>query len=211
MRRNNKKNPLDRPLAKPGDPLVTSRGVSLMPDRRPDADEEEFEDVPISLNTFKPTKQRTLSELPAGIREFRGIACVLVLTLLGVGDREIADGLGISIGNLKDIRAHQGYDECMGMVVEELINVNSSNLAARIAAMSQKALGHVFDIAQFAKKDETKLKANTDLLDRSGAGVKEMNAKRGLTDRSLRIVMIDDDDGNRTVDITVREDEEASV
>lgn len=207
MKRKSKKDEVV--LAKPGDPLLTSRGLSILPDRRPSADEQEFEDVPISLNTFKPTKQRTLSELPAGVRELRGIACVLMFTLLGVGDREIADGLGINMADLRSIRAHQGYDECMGMVVEELINVNSSNLAARIAAMSQSALGQVYEIAMHAKKDETKLTANRDLLDRSGAGIKELNAKRGTSDRALRIIMVDDDDGSRTVDITVGE--EASV
>lgn len=208
---NKRKRELKLSLAKPGDPLVTSRGVSLLPDRRPTEDEHEYEDVPISINNFKATKQRSLKDLPAAVRDMRGIACVLVLTLLGVGDREIADGLGITLGELKSVRAHQGYDECMGMIVEELININSSNLAARIAAMSQKAMGQVFDIAMFAKKDETKLAANKDILDRSGAGVKELNAKRGLTDRALHIVMIDDDNGKRTVDITVGEEAEASV
>lgn len=189
-----------RSLARPGDPLVTERGITILPDRRIENDEPEIEEG-IRPESFKPTAQRVLKDMPAPVRVLKGVACVMFFSVLGIGDREICDALGITIGDLKQIRNHSSYGECFDMLGAEFINANSESLAARLAAYSQSALTNVHDIAKFGKKEETKLRANIDLLDRAGAGAKEMNARRGSTGKDLRIIVVD---GETEVDVAVR-------
>jgi hypothetical protein len=130
-------------------------------------------------------------------------------TMLGVGDREIADALGIDVRRVEDVRAHSAYKECFDTVVDTFINKNSDLLAARIAAYSHSALDVVGHLAMHGQKEETQLRASTDLLDRAGVKAKDNAERNSMNNRSeLRIIVVD---GKKDVSVDVnlsQEDED---
>ncbi len=173
-------------LAKPGDPLVLADGVEVTPE--PLAGEEPAPPQGLSATNFKPTKKRSLKELPAGIPMVKAVSCVFMMTALGVGDREIAVGLGITPTELATIRKHPAYKECFDTVLEEFVSVHSNLLQARIAAYGAHAVDNIMGIAKSGKKEETRLRANIDIADRAGVGAKKNDqSKLGLHDLHITI------------------------
>jgi hypothetical protein len=180
-------------LARPGDPLLTADGREIEPTARPG----ESDDRPTKLNpkTFRPVKKRSIHELPAPINVVNAVSCVFMYTMLGLGEREIIDALKITQAELKQLRNHPAYAECFNAVLGEFINSNSDLLAARIAAYSHTALDTVAGIAQNAKKDEVRLTASRDLLDRAGVTAKNNQDRansNGLD--TLKIVVVKGND-----------------
>jgi len=140
-----------------------------------------------------------MDEMPADNKIMNGIVCVLMYTLLGVGNREIADALGVNIGDVQQIKKHAGYAETFDWIRDEFINVNSDMLHARIAAYGHGALTEVANIAFMGKHEGNRLKAGVDLLDRGGVTKKE--AKGGNMNDALRIVVSSADGGKTEVSI----------
>jgi hypothetical protein len=195
-----RRNPLNKELAKPGDPMVTASGVVIAPDR--DGVDLTVHDGPINAKAFRPRKQRAAKDLPAPPQMMKAVACVFLLTTLGLTERETADTLGITLGDLKAVKNGQTYAECFNEVVSELINANSEMLAARVASYAGKAVDNIAHLAEFAKKDETKLTANRDLADRAGIGVQK-GMSIGIAGNELRIQIIDG--GSKTADISIQQ------
>jgi hypothetical protein len=149
---------------------------------------------------FRPLKKRNLKELPAETGTINGVAAVFMYTMLGIGDREIADALLIDVRRVEEVRAHSAYRECFDIVVGEFINKNSDMLAARIAAYSHSALDTVGSIAINGKKEENQLRASIDLLDRAGVRPKDMEGKAQTNKSELRIIVVD---GAKDVSVNV--------
>jgi len=180
-------------LARVGDPLVTTEGKTIDPEGYAKGRPLPKESPALVLDAanFRPLKKRSLKEMPGEVGMINAIAAVFMYTMLGIGDREIADALGIPGNQVDDVRKHPAYKECFDMIVGEFINKNSDLLAARIAAYSHSALDVVGAISMNGKKEETRLKASTDLLDRAGVRAKDI-ADKGSTNKSeLRIIVVD--------------------
>ena len=180
-------------LARVGDPLVTETGKTIDPEGyakgRPLP--KEAPALVLDATNFRPLRKRSLKEMPGDVRMINAVSAVFMYTMLGIGDREIADALGVSGSQVEEVRKHSAYKECFDLIVSEFINKNSDLLAARIAAYSHSALDVVGAISANGKKEETRLKASVDLLDRAGARAKDI-ADKGSTNKSeLRIIVVD--------------------
>lgn len=193
-------------LARVGDPLVTETGQKIDPEGY--ASGRPVKEAPpamvLDAETFRPTKKRSLKELPAEASLINGVGAIFMYTMLGVGDREIADALKITVTQVEEVRRHSAYKECFDIVVDGFINKNSDLLAARVAAYSHSALDVVGSIAMNGKKEETKLRASIDLLDRAGVKPKDV-AERNSNNKSneLRIIVVDGaKDVNLNIDLT---------
>lgn len=190
-------------LARVGDPLVTEKGRKINPEGYVNGKPlpKEKPSLVLDAGTFRPVKKRNLKELPAEVGTINGVAAVFMYTMLGVGDSEIAYALGIDVRRVETVRAHGAYKECFETVVDTFINKNSDLLAARIAAYSHSALDVVGDLSMNAVKEETKLRASTDLLDRAGVRAKD-NAERNMQNSrsELRIIVVD---GKKDVSVDV--------
>lgn len=189
-------------LARKGDPYVTHTGEVIEEDVKP---WERDANLPttratITPSNFKPSKRRTIQELPGGASTVNGVACVFMYTVCGLNDREIADALKITDNDVREVRKLSAYTECFDIVLSELLSNNSDLLQSRIAAMSHTALDTVIDIATRGKKEETRLTASRDILDRSGARPQDNVAKRSASLNELRIVVTN---GDAKVDIQV--------
>lgn len=200
VKKKSKKNPLNKTLARPGDPLVTERGLLISPDRD-DVDLTEKDDE-INAKAFRPKKQISAKDLPAPPQMMKAVSCVFLFSVLGLTERETATVLGISAGDVKSVKASPVYTECFNTVLRELISANSELLQARVASYAGDALTNVAHIASSATKDETKLMANRDLLDRAGVGVQKGGISIGIAGNELRIQYVDSD---KTADIDVRQ------
>lgn len=173
-------------LAHDGDPYVTASGKVIQPER---LNKKEHEAKTVRSKSFKSTTKRTIKELPALPGVLRGIACVFICSVLGLSDREIAEVLGISTTDVRTVRSHTGYTEVFDIVSSEFVNANSKLLSARIASYAEDALTNVHEIAMTGTKEDTKLRANIDLLDRGGVRPKDVEQRRGQEGNELRITI----------------------
>lgn len=194
--------PKSKELARPGDPFVAPDKSVISPEpisRTPAADVN----TAIDPATFRPNARRTLKDLPADVSMINGVACVFLYTMVGVGDRQIAEALKISIEQVRQMRGHSAYSECFNMVVGEFINANSDHIQARIAAYSHGALSQVANIAFNGEKENNKLRASKDLLEMGGFAKGDI-AKRGGDSllNELRIVFVENE-GNVQVNVGV--------
>lgn len=189
-------------LARVGDPLIAEDGKQIDPEGYVGGKPlpKERPAIVLEAESFRPLKKRNLKELPAEIGTVNGVAAVFMYTMLGIGDREIADALGIDVQRVEDVRAHTAYKECFDIVVSEFINKNSDLLAARIAAYSHSALDVVGNIALNGKKEENQLRASIDMLDRAGVRPKDMVEKNTASKSELRIIVVD---GAKDVSVNV--------
>jgi hypothetical protein len=182
---------LAKPLAKWGDPYITLDGKVVSPDAINGGIDES---VPkINLAEYKPSKKRTIRELPAPVPTLKGIACVFMFTTLGLGDREIADALGISVEQMKGLKGSPAYAECFEAVTSEFISVNSELINARIAAYSHDALSEIANVALRGKEERNRLRGSMYLMGAGGYGDKSKLAGNAAAKNDLRIVIIGKD------------------
>lgn len=179
-------------LARKGDPLVLPDGREVSPEPLP-GEEEIPHSTGIDTKKFRPVRKRTLKELPTSVQMLNGISCVFMYTLLGVGDREIANALKITPSELASIRKHAAYKDCFENVLDEFISANSNLIQARIASYGRKAVDNIMTIAETSKKEENKLRANIDIADRAGITAKA-NQKTVLNDLHITITKGDQQD-----------------
>jgi hypothetical protein len=187
-----------RALARVGDPYIAPSGERIDPEGfykgrlvAPPGGTAGVSATSIDPQAFRATKHRNLKDLPAAKNVVNAISVVFMYTLLGVGDREIAEALGGSIDDITSLRSHTGYTECFQAVHAEFINANSDLLTSRIAAYSQDALSTVGTLAASAKKEETRLSASRDILDRAGVRPKDQEGRNSVVKNELRIIIVD--------------------
>lgn len=175
----------NKALARKGDPLVLPDGREIPPEPLP-GEEEIPHSTGIDTRKFRPVRKRTLKELPTSVQMLNGISCVFMYTLLGVGDREIANALKITPSELTSIRKHSAYKDCFENVLDEFISANSNLIQARIASYGREAVDNIMGLAKTAKKEENRLRANIDIADRAGITAKA-NQKTVLNDLHITI------------------------
>jgi hypothetical protein len=193
---------LAKPLARWGDPYVTPTGAIIEPDNINGVPQEAPK---LSVIEYKPQRKRSTKDLPAPTLTINAIACVFMYTMLGLGDREIADTLKISVAKLEMIRKHSAYAECFEIVTGEFISINSEMIHARIAAYGHDALSSVADIALNGKEEKSRLRGSMFLMGAGGFGNKA-DQQKSVHQNDLRIVII-----NKEHDVRVEVDGSASV
>lgn len=179
-----------RALARVGDPYVAPNGEVI--------EDEKSKQSGVSSTTvdpalFRAAKKRTAKDLPATPSVLNAVSVVFMYTMLGLGDREIGDLLSTSQSEINILRGHTAYAECFKAVHAEFINSNSDLLTSRIAAYSQEALTTVGTLARDAKKEETRLSASRDILDRAGVRPKDQEGRSASVKNELRIIIVDNE------------------
>jgi hypothetical protein len=181
--------PKGRPaLAKPGDPLVTGKGAIIEPPKEPTQLPKSVSQT-VKAEDYRPLKRTSLKDLPAPVNIMKAVSVIFTLTILGLGDREIADAANISVEEVIWIRQHTAYADVFDTMVNEFVNANSALLQGRIAAFSHMALDTMAEIAANGKQEANKVNASKDILDRAGTNPRDKvpNQKAGLS--GLRIVI----------------------
>lgn len=195
-------------LARPGDPYVSDKGEVFLEDGNPMNALPRADSVlgaPLAKNII-PKSRKTLADLPAEKNVQTAINCIIVYQLLGLSENEIAHTLHIPIEDVKRVKSHIGFQETFDILFHEFININSTSLQSKIASFAGTALDNVMEIASTSKHDLAKLKANQDLLDRSGLHPEHLFGKFKDDDGfdSLKIVIQDGDDKEMKVDVDLK-------
>lgn len=186
-------------LPRPGDPYVTKDGEVIQPDSLRDIGVEDPRPLDVKPKDFKAQRRQDMENLVGDAHVMNACAAVLGYTFLGISDREIQLALKIRADQLDKIREHEGYSQLFQAAMDELINVNSNSIQARIAGMTHSALTEVFTLAKGAKKEETKLSANKDILDRAGTRVADQAARDQGKPVGLRVTVVK---GDTTVEVS---------
>lgn len=161
----------------------------MKPDSRKDIGLDDELPPDVKPEDFRALRRQDMDDLVAEPKVMNACAVVLAYTVLGISDREIQLTMQIKEDQLTKIRTHEAYTALFSAYFDELLNVNSMSLQSRIAGMAHGALSRVFTIAQDAKKDETKLAANRDILDRAGTRVADQAERNKGKPVGLRIVV----------------------
>lgn len=135
-----------------------------------------------------------MEDFPADVKVMNACAAVLMYTMLGISDREIALQLKLADSQLVQVREHEVYATMFSACSEELINVNSSSLQARIAGMAHGALTNVHFLSKGAKKEETRLAASNSILDRAGTKFADQADRNKGAPIGLRVVVTKGDE-----------------
>lgn len=171
-------------LAEPGDPIVWIDGRQYLPEHCEGRVEKK-----VTKDNFKPTRRRSSKEMPAVPAVMNGVGAVMIYTILGLSDREMAACLKVDVVAVTEIKKHPAYQETFDIVASEFVNAKASLLSARIAAAGDQALDRVIHYAFNATQEAVGLRASQDLLDRGGHSIKQMEGRSATMKNELRITI----------------------
>jgi hypothetical protein len=178
--------------------MVLANGKVLQPESLADLGLTDPVAIDVEPKDFRALTTRNMEDLAGDQRMVVACCAVLSMTMLGISDREILEVLRIDKERLLSIREHEVYGDCFNASYKELINANSASLQARIASYAHGALTNVAVIAATAKRDDVRLTANRDILDRAGTkAADQADREKGRT-TSLRIAVLK---GDTTIEI----------
>jgi len=179
-------------LAKDGDPYVMTDGRIVQPEEMFPQTKPQTTDKKV----YRPVRKRAIRELAAQPNIMKGVVVVFGFTVLGLTDRDIAEILCITVGQVREIRAHAAYEETFNIISSEFVSAKSAKLNSRIASMADDALETVGEIMRDGKKENNRLRASIDVLDRAGVGQKDPTNRNNIQQNELRITITKGDNAN---------------
>jgi hypothetical protein len=188
-------------LARVGDPYIAPDGTFLQPEYPEDYFPRLKEDTKLDPVTFRGKRRRNMDELPASPNIMTAIGAIMLYTMFGVGDREIASALRCTVPEIEEIRAHQAYGEYLELIGNEIISAESDNITHRLAAYAHGALDTIAHVSRNGKMENNRLRASIDIMDRGGFAPKAVAEKQISLKNVLRIQVLDDNGKGRDMDI----------
>jgi hypothetical protein len=190
------------PLPKPGDPYVSSKGQVVLPKKEHAA---AIEIGPPRAKNIMPSVRRSIKDFPADENTQKAINVVMVFSLLGMTENEIAFALNVKLEDVRRLRELTTYQETFELLFSEMISINSTSMQAKIAAFAPKALENLMDLANDAENENAKVKANQDLMDRAGLHHETLYGKNASDDAfsSLKIVISDGDEQKTDIEVNI--------
>lgn len=198
-------------LASPGDPYVDGMR-EIVPAER--VSKHVSATVPIAKDLV-PKMRRAISEFPADAQMQTVINVVLIYSLLGMSENEIAHVMNTTIDQVDQLKNTEAFQETYEMLHKEMISANSASLQSRIASYAADAVDNVMTLASDKVRDDPDgkpyfltppiviLKANQDILDRSGLAADALFGKDQGEDNTLNIVVHNDGDEKTDINVNV--------
>jgi len=199
-------------LARKDDPYIDGTGNLLMPKgiEAPDAfDLEEKRKILPIFRTLVVTKRTDLEDLPEPDgNQQTVISAVVGLKLLGLSDVDIADTMNTSLEQIQSIVKMPATQASFERIYQNIIHANSENVQGRIAAHANSAVDVVVAMMNDEDtRDDVRLKAAQDILDRSGAHPDQFfgeTSKSQQNDDELRIVIMDEESKKERVTVELK-------
>ena len=188
-------------LARVGDPWVAHDGTIVMPEYPEDYFPRVKADTKIDPVAFRGKRRRNVTELPAPPNVLNVVGAIMLYTMYGVGDREIATALKCSVMDVEEIRAHAAYAEYLELMGGEIISAESDSLTHRLAAYAHGALDTIAHVSRHGKAEGNRLRASIDIMDRGGFAPKAVAEKQISLKNVLRIQVMDDGTSMKNLDI----------
>jgi hypothetical protein len=175
-----------------GDPWVSPDGKIVDPEYPEDYFPRVKEATKVDAQTFRGKRRRNLNELPGQPNVLNAVGAVMLYTMYGVGDREIAGALKCTVSDIEELRMHTAYGEYLDLIGSEIISAESDNIAHRMAAYAHGALDTIAHVSRNGKLESNRLKASMDIMDRGGFAPKIIQEKAVSLKNVLRIQLMDD-------------------
>ena len=188
-------------LARVGDPFVAPDGSLVAPEYPEDYFPRIQQDTKLDPIKYRAKRRRNIQDLPAPTNIMNACGAVMLYTMFGVGDREIASALKCTVVEIEEVRAHPAYGEYLDLIGSEIVSVESDNITHRLAAYAHGALDTVAHVSRNGKMENNRLRASIDILDRGGFAPKAVAEKQVSLKNVLRIQVLGDDIATKNLDI----------
>ena len=201
------------PLADPDDPFFTTIGKLVTSDgQRTNAEmgiEEYVSRNPVPLfRKFNPGREVGLDRTPEKDGKTQaGICAVVALRIMGLSIDDIAKLMGVTAHEIQDVVTMPATQRTFEMMFRGIINNNATTVQGKIAAYADRAVDTVVDLMSDEEvRDDVRLKAAQDILDRSGTHPDQFFAEteqQTQQDDELRITLLTEDTPSR-VEVSIK-------
>lgn len=194
-------------LAKQDEPLVLADGTRINP-----SDGTVMRDAPtyVEIPTHRDAQQivaatrRKLGDLPDVPARINPLSCVLMYTVLGLSEQDIAIALGTTTVQVGRIKTLDAYTQLYNDLINSLVDNEIADVRAYIASHAKHSAKRIVEFAKQTNDSVLAFGAAKDILDRSGNRAADIVEHRhklegGLTVIHVRKTETKDDD---IIDIT---------
>lgn len=130
--------------------------------------------------------RRQLADLPAIPQAMTAINVVLVYELFGLSPDEIAIATGLPLQQVIGLRDSDAYASMKGHIVETVLKAESENVRELFQQKAKMAADQISNLMQHGKQ-ETRLAAAKDILDRAGHRPADVHDHRISLNGELKI------------------------
>ena len=199
-------------LAAPDDPYIKTDGTVLEAAGTSEATNEllrEDRKVLPLFSKINTVQKASIEDLPEpDYQQQTVIAAVVGLKLLGLTDVDIVEILDTDLEAVQRIVEMPATQITFEKMYQNLIHANSNSAQGRIASYANTAVDTVVGLMQDVDiRDDVRLKAAQDVLDRSGTHPDQFfgdGTTSNQSDDELRIVILDEETGNEKVRVEVK-------
>ena len=155
-----------RRLPDPNAPLLGDNGIAIAPTAA-----QTFARVEVPSNSqaqqLVTSTRRKLADLPVLPKQMNSFAVLLVYTLSGLTDAEIATATGMSVAQINKLREHTAYVQLEGFVVEAVQQQSKTAVTGILVEKEVRAATRVGELIDSAD-ERIALAASNSVLDRRG-------------------------------------------
>ena len=199
-------------LAAPDDPYIKTDGTVLEAAGTSEATNEllrEDRKVLPLFSKINTVQKASIEDLPEpDYQQQTVIAAVVGLKLLGLADVDIVEILDTDLEAVQRIVEMPATQITFEKMYQNLIHANSNSAQGRIASYANTAVDTVVSLMENVDiRDDVRLKAAQDVLDRSGTHPDQFfgdGTTGNQSDDELRIVILDEETGNEKVRVEVK-------
>ena len=132
---------------------------------------------------------KRLADLPTLPAHMNTLSVVLVYSLWGLIDEDIAIATGLSKAQVAQVRAHDAYATLQRDMLQSIIKADQDDVRAVIAQHSRAAVNTVVELMD-CDDDKVRLGASNSILDRAGHRPNDIVEHRITMEQALRIEFI---------------------
>lgn len=200
------------------DPIVLADGTLVYKDGRvvkPDSAENNVRQLP-SLRVVEVPRhseaqalvvnvRKKLSDLPEVPKTMNAVSAILSYSLFGLDDDEISLAIGISAERIRDIRGLDAFTSMRNDVVANILNAEQGEVRDLFVKHAREAAKQVVSVMSNGKAAD-RLKAASDILDRSGFRPADVHEHRHRHEGGLTIEVIRKDNNAPVLDLNIERD-----
>lgn len=190
-------------LPSPDEPLILADGTQISGDGkvikpiRASIPRVEIPNNSIAQHIVSRTRRR-LSDLPAPPATMNAISVLMMYTMMGVPDADIAVAMEIPRDNIKRIRETDIYKEAQRAVAASILDHDTDDIRTRIAQNARSAADKVASLLE-SDDEGVQLSAAKDVLDRAGHRPVDIVEHRHSLEGGLVIEVIERKDESTTI------------
>lgn len=181
-------------LANSNDVLVLADGTKIGPDGKQIKEPKVLRPMP----TFSEAQDkiaranRRLSDLPTLPAQMNTLNVVMMYSLWGLGDQDIALAINLTVEQVQHIKSNEIYSRVLDEMVKSVLAQDQDRIRAVINEHAVSAITKVGSLVD-SEDDDIALRASRDILDRAGHRPADIIEIRNKMEQTLRIEYVKTD------------------